>query len=510
MSHSVNSVSSPTRVVSSAGSSSPNSAMVPLLESSYSSMEASTASNTSSLYARAFEFSYISTDTTAEAISQCDKFILTPYANALKIIGWLPYRSTFSGYLWQVILVTIWSLCIVATMVTQILSCFKRDAFVPGKTIHETTMTPQTISEMHALDPGNPFALTLDPAGGNGTDLPPFTLAPSIRIITCEEHIISSLLLLDIVVVATYFFGVYLFVRGESEYLFGLASHVFIKNAEAQSSSKQLIGTIGAFFLFGLVWLLFSLIVRIMTAVSVELFADDVIIMWPGNLMFSGALKISLLVISLFGFFTFDMVYVFAIMNYVVQGEMNIYLIWDVRRLIAVRKYDHIDGAIKDTQKCQQYLEVLNGKTATLTGLALFVLGNLAMTTIIDLDNVDQVKLLIADPYKVLAAVASSLNAVWWCSLVALPFVQAARVTYWCEQLKDLGPEIRGRVSAAYADADLLDLESLLSFLQHINMRASIFGVPIYPWLVYLLLVAFCFTMLVLFQTDVYSIAKYI
>ena len=41
------------------------------------------------------------------------------------------------------------------------------------------------------------------------------------------------------------------------------------------------------------------------------------------------------------------MVYMFSIMNYVAQAEMNIYLLWDVRRLIEIRKYDHIDGGIK-------------------------------------------------------------------------------------------------------------------------------------------------------------------
>ena len=41
------------------------------------------------------------------------------------------------------------------------------------------------------------------------------------------------------------------------------------------------------------------------------------------------------------------MVYMFSIMNYVVQAEMNIYLLWDVRKLIETRKYDHIDGGIK-------------------------------------------------------------------------------------------------------------------------------------------------------------------
>ena len=36
------------------------------------------------------------------------------------------------------------------------------------------------------------------------------------------------------------------------------------------------------------------------------------------------------------------------------------------------------------------------------------------------------------------------------------------------------------------------------------------FGIPIHPWLLYLVIVSFSFTMLVLFQVDAYSIANYI
>ena len=61
----------------------------------------------------------------------------------------------------------------------------------------------------------------------------------------------------------------------------------------------------------------------------------------------TGALKIVLLIIALIGFLTFDMVYIFAIMNYVVQAEMNIYLLWDMRKLIETKKHENIDSAIK-------------------------------------------------------------------------------------------------------------------------------------------------------------------
>ena len=43
---------------------------------------------------------------------------------------------------------------------------------------------------------------------------------------TCEENLISTLILTDMVLLANYFFGIFLFSKGETEYLFRLACHV--------------------------------------------------------------------------------------------------------------------------------------------------------------------------------------------------------------------------------------------------------------------------------------------
>ena len=48
----------------------------------------------------------------------------------------------------------------------------------------------------------------------------------TIRVINCERHIISSFILLDILLLASYLFGLYLFSRGETEYLSNLAEKV--------------------------------------------------------------------------------------------------------------------------------------------------------------------------------------------------------------------------------------------------------------------------------------------
>ena len=41
-------------------------------------------------------------------------------------------------------------------------------------------------------------------------------------------------------------------------------------------------------------------------------------------------------------------------------------------------------------------------------------------------------------------------------------------------------------------------------------LQASIFGVPIFPWMVYGVLVAFTFSLLLLFQLGIYNFSEYL
>ena len=86
--------------------------------------------------------------------------------------------------------------------------------------------------------------------GSNDTTFAPFPISPSNKIITCEQHIISSLILLDFVVIGAYFFGIYLFVRGETEYLFGLASHVSLSLSSPLFLPPSLLPFVFFFLLF--------------------------------------------------------------------------------------------------------------------------------------------------------------------------------------------------------------------------------------------------------------------
>ena len=48
----------------------------------------------------------------------------------------------------------------------------------------------------------------------------------TVREIVCTEHVISSFVFFDLLLLVTYWFGLYLFSRGETEYLSNLAEKV--------------------------------------------------------------------------------------------------------------------------------------------------------------------------------------------------------------------------------------------------------------------------------------------
>ena len=67
----------------------------------------------------------------------------------------------------------------------------------------------------------------------------------------------------------------------------------------------------------------------------------------PSNLSFFEEEKVILVVFSLVGFLFFDMVYMAAVMNYVVQSELLVWLVSSVTTLLYKNEYPNIDAGIK-------------------------------------------------------------------------------------------------------------------------------------------------------------------
>lgn len=406
-------------------------------------------------------FEPLETDDTGHAIDQCNKWIITPYRLCLRVVGWYDFmeNSTRTMKMLRWLWVFCVSMVITLTLVTQILSCFRRDQF-----------------ELITITDHNETS----------------------SVIRCNVSLVSIFIIPDLLLLTTYFYGIYLFWSGH-EYLQNLAGQVFIHCSKFTSwpepVPRHLINTIFLYLILGVIYILTSLAIRIFHAAVFELFDSDIAVSWPNDgPQFTGGGKLTLVIFSLFGFIFFDAVYIMAIMNYAIQSELNIYLLHALRIKVERREHKSIDAAIKDINRANGYLKILNGKTATAVALILFNVGTAALDGVIILgDNTNTTR----------HTVVATLTAVLWSLLVIFPFIQASRVTGACNKLLATGPIIRGR-PLQYVDTPQLELDSFSVFSVAITMRAEIFGVPVYPWMVYLTTVSFAFVLLLLCQTGDY------
>ncbi|XP_065917761.1 uncharacterized protein [Dysidea avara] len=415
------------------------------------------------------DFETVERDETGYAVDLCNKWIIQPYRVCLRGMGWYELVTDPSPVmkLLRWIWVLFISMVITATLITQILSCFRRDQF-------ESELVPVT--------------------SGNHT----------VEVIRCNVSVVSNSIIPDLLLLTTYFYGIYLFWSGQ-EYLQNLAGQVFVQcykfTAWPDPTSRRLINTIFFYLILGVAYIVVSLAVRIADAAVFDLFDGNVTVSWPdGGPQFSGGGKLVLVIFSLFGFIFFDAVYIMAIINYAIQSELNIYLLSALRIKVERREHKSLDDAVKDINRANNYLKVLNGKTATAVALIMFNVATAALNGLIVLqDNNNSTD----------RTVVATITAVLWSLLVVFPFIQAARVTAACNGLLASGPIIRGR-PLQYMGSPQLELDSFSIFTLSITMRAEIFGIPVYPWMAYLCAVAFSFTLLLLCQTGDYDYAEWL
>lgn len=405
-------------------------------------------------------------DVTGRAIAQCERYFIKPYKIWLVCVGWDDYKESPSKLAWTLrwIWAVVFFLILNCALVTQIVSCFRRDQPLRVTVLNDS----------------------------------------NVQVIQCNTSVASVFIIPDILLVLTYVYGLISFSRGDSDYLHKLSGEVFVKCATFKKWYEPkpaiLISTILSFLVMAVVYTLASLLVRIAYAFAFDLFKPEVRIQWSEEVDIHHKMKNILVLFSFIGFVFLDMVYSAAIINHAAQCELNIYFLHAVRHKVEERQYNTIDEAIMDIGKAYNFLKALNGRTASLTGLILFNVASAALGGIISLsDNTDTVSQTIVE----------TLNTILWIVLVIFPFIQAARVTHACSEVLATGPLIRRRLFL-YKDVSQVDLDSYCQFTNSIILRATMLGIPVYPWMAYLVGISFTFTLLILWQTGTYWYSEWL
>ncbi|XP_019856109.1 PREDICTED: uncharacterized protein LOC100635115 isoform X2 [Amphimedon queenslandica] len=382
-------------------------------------------------------------DMTATALQNCKKTVLSPYYIFLKCIGWrrckavtYEVRRTWPfmccNFFWPFFLTVL----LIMSCVTQILLCFSRDL----------------------IESNPPNSVT------------------NITEITCSDHIFSSLVILDFLLVGTYLYGLYIFRFKLSEYLSTFIETVFlgIISRTGSYSPKNLIRSLRFFLLLGLLWIVYSLCVSIMR-VFAHHYERDVDFEFLGRIPV--IVKLILIVVSLLGFIVFDIAYTAAVINYSMQCQLMVYYIQSICNRIVAKEWE-IDEAIKQVHTARQFMNKLNGHLSRAVSSMMFIF---LYSSVISLWGLQ--KLQHSDPDLVIVATTSILGTIQWVLWLLLPLIQAARVTHSGCWLKKTALEIRTR-PFSYRDTPQLDLDSFVNYCGSIQLKAKLASIPISPALV--------------------------
>ena len=98
-------------------------------------------------------------------------------------------------------------------------------------------------------------------------------------------------------------------------------------------------------------------------------------------------------------------------------------------------------------------------------------------------------------------AIMVFISSLLWLSLLSVAVIQAVRLTNSCQDLRDIGHELRSR-PFGYQDTPQDDLDSLLLFTSNIRLEAKMLNIPIRGSTVVSILVVLLWIVLFLGQTN--------
>ncbi|XP_065887314.1 uncharacterized protein [Dysidea avara] len=388
-----------------------------------------------------------------ETLEACNRTIVAPYLALLKLIGWRKFTSATKlheplarkvlNFAYPLIAVLI----LVITFTEQVMWCFDR-ALVHN---HKT----------------------------NG----------SFYFIECRDHLITSYILPDILILSSYVFGLYTFRVTYPEYLVTLIEKVFLYyvNTDGKYTQRRLLISLRIILFIGIGWLIFSVAVNVLRILSLQLLSSDTYIHWftsynrsylietynSGNPPQSELLELRVFfaIISLVGLALTDFFYIALVINYSVQCQLIFFAISaTIYKLCSTRS--RVDDAIKEIKPLQDFLKVLNGRYSSLISLELFVFIGACVQSFIKLKELESGELL---------AIATGVcSVVEWSCYVALIAIQAVQVTTVCSKLKHVGLELRTR-PFMYSQVQQLELDSFLLYTSSITMDARLVHIPMKP-----------------------------
>ena len=398
-----------------------------------------------------------SADHTAQELQNCKK-ILNPYLTFLQLVGWRCWRASHQHltmprcvFFLNVVYPFLFFVLLIFACVSQVFTCFVRH--------------------------GNP---RLQFTRGNESRI-------TIRNVECTEHLVSEIIIPDILLLVSYLWGIYLFRFKESESLPSLMESVYISfnSNDRKNSQKRLSVVLRMCLSLAVVWLALSLAGNILRLLSLRLLYDNTHI---SSLTFhqesetgnhttvEDVVKDVLVIYSLFSFFLFDLLYVAVVLTYIASAQLLLTYISCIIDKVRIKAYS-LDKAVTNIVDIHKFLQVLNREVATPTSLCLYIFIAAAISSVLGLAQVSEKE---GKTFYWLVVSMGCVNFLQWSILSLAPIAQAAHLTAYCRRLSRLGLEIAARPHM-YTNTHQLLLMSFLEYTSFTRFTARLASVPISP-----------------------------
>ena len=373
-------------------------------------------------------------------------------------------------------------------VVTQLMTCFRRDKI----------STNFTVVEFHNIP---------------------------MKRLSCDKksEVIGGLLIPGMVIVLLAFW-VYFGLKFGGQYCrgcFGWKELNSVMKADSIASLSKLIKAVRtkllektvtiAYTLIPLVYIVLSQVVSGMYLYAFKLANKNVIIQAPlGGPTLGKDLKYGLISLSFVGFIALDILYLQVIMRYAYRCQMIIYYLQIIKQKVndfktakkaneqraknqsmgeIERDVGFENQKIKDcqedmmdnTETAHTFLKQLNASSGTIALviiIAAFQAANCAF-------------ILLTDDITYLQAAAVAIRLVLWAFLAVFPFHNAAGVNIASKKLRDLGWDMHRQSLACHCDSDGSKNGV------HVSLKAKVFGISVNPWLPYLVIILLLLTLMV-------------
>ena len=205
-------------------------------------------------------------------------------------------------------------------------------------------------------------------------------------------------------------------------------------------------------------------------------------------------LKVIILISSFVGFIAFDLLYVRVIMRYAYRSQLFIYYLQSIKRQIN-QDQENQETIIsqEDINKIYKFLKQLNASSAT-TGFVILITGFAAISCVINLFNATNCPIHPLDKegnthfnsMQLMQDIAVALRLILWTFLTLFPFHKAAEVNTVLRKLSLFMCTLPHHTCGNHYQR-----------LHYITLKARLIGIPVHPWLPYMVVFLLLLTIMI-------------